>query len=269
MPIRDLLPGRRRVEEPSAALSHELTAPPAWMYPFPVGGQQAPLLHHELPSVHSTRAEMMEPVVRETLAEAGPQATAIDIACSEGWFSHRLLDWGAERVVGVDVRDVNIRRARLIQEHYGIPVDRLSFDVADALALTPEATGVFDVVLMVGLIYHLENPIGALRVARSLTRGACIVESQLTEQQAAITAGVGVTDQFEELEASWGSKVEPAQEDHPIASYGGVVSLVPNLAALMQAMQAVGFRDVRRLDASPGQNAQYVGGHRAMVVGYA
>lgn len=239
------------------------------MYPFGVGDAEAPLLHHELPSVHGTRAAMMEPVVRETLAAAGPEATAIDIACSEGWFSHRLLDWGAHRVVGVDVRDVNIRRARLIQEHYDIPTERLSFDVADALELTPEATGVYDLVLMVGLIYHLENPIGALRVARSLTRGACIVESQLTEQHAAITSGVGVTDRFEELEASWGAKVEPAQEDHPIASYGGVVSLVPNLAALMQAMEAVGFRDVRRLPASPGQNEQYVGVHRAMVVGYA
>lgn len=239
------------------------------MYPFPVGDRVAPLLHHELPSVHATRAAMMEPLVRETLAGAGSEATAIDIACSEGWFSHRLLDWGAQQVVGVDVRDVNVRRARLIQEHYEIAADRLSFEVADAMDLTPQTTGVFDLVLMVGLIYHLENPIGALRVARSLTRGACIVESQLTAQQAAITSGVGVTDQFEELEASWGTKVEPAQEDHPIASYGGVVSFVPNLAALMQAMEAVGFRGVRRIPASPGQNAQYVGVHRAMVVGYA
>jgi hypothetical protein len=81
-------------------LRAELAASPAWMYPFEFAdGSKPPLLHGELPSVHDTRAAMMESVVREALG-AGGAGTAIDIACSEGWFAHRLLDWGAEHVVG-------------------------------------------------------------------------------------------------------------------------------------------------------------------------
>jgi len=38
---------------------------------------------------------MIEGPVREALAAAGPEATALDLACCEGWFSHRLLEWGA------------------------------------------------------------------------------------------------------------------------------------------------------------------------------
>jgi len=251
-------------------LRRELAGPPAWMYPFELAdGSRPALLHHELPSVHETRAALMEPVVQDALAVGSTAARAIDIACSEGWFAHRLLGWGAEQVHGVDVRDVNIRRAELVRDHYRVDPARLTFDVADVLSLDPDTSGTFDVVLMIGLIYHLENPIGALRIARALTRGLCVIEAQVTEQNAPITSGVGVTDQYEQLDASWAAKFEPAQDFHPIASHGGVISLIPNLAALVQAMEVVGFRDVVVLEASSGHNRQYVQGQRRMVVGYA
>lgn len=239
------------------------------MYPFELAdGSTPPLLHHELPTVHQTRAAMMEPVVRDALKGGANGASAIDIACSEGWFAHRLVDWGAARVHGIDVREVNIRRAELVRDHYGIDSSRLTFAVGDAMALDPDTVGRFDVVLMIGLIYHLENPIGAIRIARALTRGVCVVEAQVTEHNTPVRSGVGVTDMYEQLDASWAAKFEPAQDSHPIASHGGVISLVPNLAALVQAMEVVGFPDVRVLVASPGHNAQYVQGQRRMVVGY-
>jgi hypothetical protein len=53
--------------------------------------------------------------------------------------------------------------------------------VADVFNLHRERMGTFDVVLCLGLIYHLENPIGALRIARALTAAVCVVESQLVE----------------------------------------------------------------------------------------
>ena len=121
-------------------------------------------------SVHETRASIMEPIVREALAAVGPEATALDLACSEGWFAHRLLDWGAGRVLGIDIRPENIDRAELVRNHLGIAADRLRFKVADVFDLHPDRLGAFDVVLCLGLIYHLENPVGALRIAGALTR---------------------------------------------------------------------------------------------------
>src|SRR5205085_788167 len=116
------------------------------------------------------------------LAVAGASATAVDLGCSEGWFAHKLLDWGASRVIGIDARSVNIRRAELIRDHYGISARRLEYRVGNILALRPEQLGTFDVVLCLGLIYHLENPVGALRVARGLTGGVCLVETQASVQ---------------------------------------------------------------------------------------
>jgi 2-polyprenyl-3-methyl-5-hydroxy-6-metoxy-1,4-benzoquinol methylase len=152
------------------------------MYEWDLGeGLRTAVKGPELMAFHETRASVMGPIVREALAAAGPDATALDLACSEGWFAHRLLDWGARRVVGVDIRPENIQRAELVREHLGVGTDRLRFEVADVFNLHRERMGTFDVVLCLGLIYHLENPIGALRIARALTAAVCVVESQLVE----------------------------------------------------------------------------------------
>jgi SAM-dependent methyltransferase len=254
----------------SGELEAELRSPLPWMYPWRLTPDVAITLERsELPSVHHTRREMIEPVVRAALQAAGPDATVLDLGCNEGWFAHRALDWGAARVVGVDVRESNIRRARLIAQHFGLEnVEFHTMDVFGAARL-----GTFDVVLVLGLIYHLENPIGALRVARACTRGTAVVESQLTAHNEPIRLGWGETDVFREAPGHWASVVEPADQQaddgNPLASFGGVVSLVPNRAALLEAMAVAGFSGAEMLPAPPHLNAQYVQGHRGIAAGRA
>ena len=90
-----------------------------WMYQFDLTPSvSTPPLGPNLASVHETRREMIEDVVRTALLAAGPDACALDLACNEGWFSHRLLEWGAKRVVGVDIRSDNIRRANLVRDRF-------------------------------------------------------------------------------------------------------------------------------------------------------
>ena len=195
------------------------------------------------------------------------RATALDLACSEGWFAHRALEWGARSVRGIDIRAENVHRAELIRDHLGIGSKRLSFEVADIFELDP---GDYDLVLCLGLIYHLENPIGALRIARALTRGVCIVEAQLLEPHEPLRHGWGTTGEYVEQEAAWAAWYEPAelQESHPIASYGGVVSLIPNRAALLQALADAGFSRSQPLAAAPDANRQYVEEHRLVVAAW-
>jgi tRNA (mo5U34)-methyltransferase len=255
----------------SAELTAEIENEPQWMYPWRIGGRTAPLLAPELPSVHRTRRELIEPHARAALEAAGPDARALDIACSEGYFSHALLSWGASEVVAVDIRDVNIRRAKLVRDHSGIPAERLSFKQADVFDLRPEELGTFDVVLCLGLIYHLENPVGAVRVARSLTRSLCVIESQLTRQEEPIVHGFGATDILLEAEGSFATLPEqeiPAQEasKNPIASAAGVLSLIPNRAAMVQAASLAGFSQVEFAPAGPDHNPQYVVADRAVLL---
>jgi tRNA (mo5U34)-methyltransferase len=235
-----------------------------WIYRWRLrDGRELPIASPELPSIHETRAEMIEERVRAQLASLGGRATVLDLACNEGWFSHRALEWGAQRVLALDVRPGNIRRAELLRDHYEIPADRLEFRQADIFALDAARLGQFDVVLLLGLLYHVEDPMGALRLARACTRGLCVIETQVTRQVEPITHGYGRIGELHESEGSLAIMIEKG--DNPLASTGRVLSFVPNHAALLQMVHAAGFDDIDVATARDGHNAQYLARDREII----
>jgi tRNA (mo5U34)-methyltransferase len=183
-------------------------------------------------------------------------------------FSHKLLEWGAARVVGIDSRASNIRRASLVRDHFGISAERLRFAQDDVVHVARETYGEFDVVLCLGLIYHMERPLEAIRVGRRVTRSLCVIESQLTRQVAPIIRGDGVPGVYTENPASFAAWVEADSADNRLSSMSGVMSLVPNLAALEQMPLWAGFERVDLLTAAPHHDPQYVGGDRAIVAAW-
>lgn len=249
----------------SPELADELARPPRWMYGWELDGQVAPIVHPTVASIHATRAAMLEAPVRAALAAAGPGARALDLACCEGWFSHRLLEWGAAEVVGVDIREQSIRRAELVREHLGVGADVLRFRCADVLDLDPDELGRFDVVLCLGLVYHVEHPMGILRLGRRLTDGLFAVESQTARIETPALLGFGARHAFESTDAAMAVHFEADQSDNPLASYGGVVSFCPNPQALSLMLRAAGFEDVERLVPGPGLDPDFFTGDRTVL----
>lgn len=248
-----------------AALADELDREPGWMYGWDLGTRRAPILHPILESIHATRADLIEGEVRDALAAAGPSARALDLACCEGWFAHRLLDWGAHEVVGVDVREQSVRRAELVRDFLGIDAGRLTFQAADVLDLDAATLGGFDVVLCLGLIYHVEHPMGVLRLARKLTRGLCVIESQTARAETPALFGFGARDAFEATDAIIAVHHEVDQPTNPLASYGGALSFCPNPAALRMMTAAAGFGEIRRAEPRDGHDPDYHTGDRAVL----
>lgn len=237
------------------------------MYPWRLAPDLTAPIHGDfLVDVHETRREMMEVAVREALAAAGPQASVIDLACCEGWFSHLVLEWGAARVVSVDIREVNVRRARLVAEELGVPEERLRFEQADVMSLDPAEIGTFDVVLNLGLIYHLENPVGAMRVCASLARSICVVDTLLTRQVEPLEwQGLNRDEDDAGKGGSFGTYLEP-DEANPLASAGNVLSLIPNARAVEQMAEVAGFAEVEQLAPPLAGQEMYVTGARGMFV---
>ena len=96
------------------------------------------------------------------LLNDGP-SHVLDIGCGEGALSHALPAAPPFRIVGLDAS------AALLHAH---PGPRLR---ADALRL-PFRDGTFDIAVAVNLLYHLDDPVRALREARRvLTPGGVLL----------------------------------------------------------------------------------------------
>ncbi len=231
-------------------LKRELDEGPTWTYAWQLApGVVTPVHRPFLPALYGSCERLIEGPVREALREAGAGATGIDIACNEGWFGHRLLDWGARRVVAVDSRRANIRRARMLRDHFGIEPDRLELIEADLFDLDPDRLGRFDVVTLLGILYHLENPMGAMRLSRALTKSLCVIESQVADPEVS----------FERVgEASERGDQAPglilhreADQISPLAAMPGILSLVPNRAAIVEMALAAGFGSAEIVEPEP------------------
>ena len=86
--------------------------------------------------------------------------TVLDIGCNAGFYTMEMARRGAERVVGIDSDPRYLAQARLAAEVLGF-TDRIELrqlDVYDVGALG-EA---FDVVIFMGVLYHLRHPLLAL-----------------------------------------------------------------------------------------------------------
>jgi Methyltransferase domain len=79
----------------------------------------------------------------------------IDLACEEGAVGIELARQGAH-VVGVEGREVHVARARFVKEALGLDDYEVVHD--DVRNVTADKYGEFDVVLCLGILYHLDAP---------------------------------------------------------------------------------------------------------------
>jgi tRNA (mo5U34)-methyltransferase len=92
--------------------------------------------------------------------------SALDIGCNAGFYSFELARRGAD-VVGIDADEHYLRQARWARERYDVAVEFRRQTVYD-LARSHED---FDLVLFLGVLYHLRHPLLALdAVARRTSR---------------------------------------------------------------------------------------------------
>ena len=84
--------------------------------------------------------------------------SVLDIGCNAGFFSLRMKERGASRVVGIDADERYLAQARLAAEVAGADIEFRQLDVYDVGQLRER----FDVVLFMGVLYHLRHPLLAL-----------------------------------------------------------------------------------------------------------
>lgn len=233
-----------------------------WFYEFdlPDGSRTTADLPPGVASIHETRREMLDRALRHALGEDYSRLTAADLACHQGWFSLHLARRGFREVLGVDAREAHLDDMRLMAKVLGIGnvrVARLDIEEVHAADI-----GEHDVTIMLGLLYHLENPVRALRLARAVTRRVFVVETQLVPHVAG--------------DVEWGSQafqrslkgifgvIDETLETHGPETGTHGICLAPSLPALAWLLQRVGFENVTRVLPPEGGNEQLVRHRRAM-----
>lgn len=79
----------------------------------------------------------------------------LDLACLEGMYALELARRGAD-VLGIEGREASLEKARFAARALGL--ERAEFILDDVRNLDVERHGTFDIVLCLGILYHLDVP---------------------------------------------------------------------------------------------------------------
>jgi tRNA (mo5U34)-methyltransferase len=102
--------------------------------------------------------------------------TVLDIGCNAGFYAIEMKRRGAERVVAIDHDEHYLRQGRFAAEVTGIDIEFRQLSVYEVGRLRER----FDLVLFLGVLYHLRHPLLALDLIHAhVARDLLVVQSLL------------------------------------------------------------------------------------------
>jgi len=227
------------------ALGHRVESHPFWWHSIHLGDGFVTPGHKPLSVLQDELACIQLPDVHGK--------TVLDIGAWDGYFSFAAEQQGASRVVALDYWTWATNPAAIVnrtgssavptwdparlpgKEGFEIARDTLGSNVesvfADLHVLDPSELGQFDVVLLLGVLYHTRYPVEMLEKVAALTREIMIVETESFTIPGFEDAQLGQFFETDELagdDSNWWSLTEPAIAGMCRASgFSGVTFLPP------------------------------------------
>lgn len=150
---------RRRIEELSP-----------WFHNLHLCGiDTAP--NHFLSDYPAVKWNKIEGAVPQDLSEK----TVLDIGCNAGFYSIEMKRRGAKRVLGLDTDDHYLEQASFAAQTLGVEIELEKCSVYDV----DKIPGQFDLVLFMGLFYHLRYPLFGLDKVVQKVAGALLFQTMI------------------------------------------------------------------------------------------
>ena len=154
--------------------------------------------------------------------------TVLDIGAWDGFYSFEAERRGAQHVLATDSFSWTVHGDGTGKQGFDLAREALGSAVAareiDVMDLSPDAVGTFDVVLFLGVLYHLRHPLLALERVAAVTGDLMILETEVDlalggRPAMAFYPGAELSDDWTNW---WG----------------------PNPAAVVGMLRAVGFTEI-------------------------
>lgn len=156
-------------------LANTVHQPPKLGYPFdfPEGSRQAVPAHIENRTTQRMRY-FFHPLVDLCGGDLKGRRV-LDLACNAGWWSLAAIRAGADYVYGVDGRATHVEKANDVFSTYGVEPHRYRFETRNVFEV--DDAGEFDIVLCLGLLYHVAKPFELFERISGWNRDLLVVDT--------------------------------------------------------------------------------------------
>ena len=130
--------------------------------------------------------------------------TVLDVGCLDGFWSFEAEKRGAKHVLAVDswVSDLHCNERGFLTAH-ALLGSKVESEWVDLFDLTPEKYGRFDLILCLGVLYHLRHPLLGLERLAQLCRGQLILETAIDPRAQGCSMKFDEGDELNQDPTNW------------------------------------------------------------------
>lgn len=204
-----------------------------WQYPFDFGqGVRAPT-YTSKQKMHLWRREILAAIVDQNFkGENLSSLSVLDLGSGEGALTQTLWSMGFRDITCVEVRDSNIEKARFVYDVFGIDAEIIASDVESFLESNDRK---YDLVVFMGLLYHLTDPIGVVEKVGKIVRRLCVCETVVAQPK---LSGFRSKSDYSPTEAAFYVRID-SSKSHTAGTRD--IELWPNESALNLIFSAAGL----------------------------
>jgi 2-polyprenyl-3-methyl-5-hydroxy-6-metoxy-1,4-benzoquinol methylase len=169
------------------------------------------------------------------------QLRILDLGAHEGGFAIEFARHGAE-VVAIEAREAHVQKARFVKECLGL--EKLEIVQDDVRNLSADRHGSFDIVLCLGILYHLDAPdiVPFVSAVSAVCRDLILLETQIS-LRATDWTGTGAQ--------TYAGGFFPEDPSQPGAAIEGRRSFWLTKSSLLNLLADVGFTSVTESRSPP------------------
>lgn len=157
----------------------------------------------------------------------------LDVGALNGCFSFECERRGAAEVVALSLEDPERSGFNRLKQILG---SRVTYVTGSAYSLAPRQLGTFDVILFLGVLYHLRYPLLAIDRLRSVSRGDVLIETHVIDHRSWLRGPLGFLARLVRGTPVWRQYREFELHREDQSNWFG-----PNIVAVLEAFQSAGF----------------------------
>jgi SAM-dependent methyltransferase len=170
----------------TADLAARIASFPQWHYEIDLAGHRTPIFDRRFVNRHRQRQDYLWPPLLRLCGGSLRGKRVLDLGCNAGFWSLAAVESGCDFVLGIDGRAMHVEQAELVFEVKGIDRGRYVFRRANVLDLAGADLGSFDVVLCLGVFYHVAKHVSLLEWITGLNTDVLLIDTNLARRPGAV-----------------------------------------------------------------------------------
>lgn len=151
-----------------------------WHYQFDLDGHLTPIHPPQRVNAHEQRKRYFFDPLVQLCGGSLAGKRVLDLGCNAGYWSLEAIERGADFVLGVDGRQMHVDQANFVYEVKGVDKSKYEFRTGNVFDLKVEELGTFDIVLCLGLMYHVSKHVELMEMMASVNTDILVIDTLLS-----------------------------------------------------------------------------------------